>query len=136
VRASDPAHGHREVADVLLDQRIAAGIGNVYKCEVLFMERVHPRAMLRDLSPPDVRRLYERAASLLRMNLKTRMRTTVPTRRRPHPASPRLWVYERTGEPCLECGTPVVRFTQGDMARGTWYCPACQPDPSVRADIV
>jgi endonuclease-8 len=128
-RALAPVHGSREVADVLLDQRIGAGIGNVYKSEVLFMERIHPRTPMRALTPAEVRRVYERAAALLRHNLRTRRRTTVPTRRRPHPNSPRLWVYERDGEPCLECGTPIVRFVQGDMARGTWLCPGCQPGP-------
>ena len=127
-RALDPAHGAREVADVLLDQRIASGVGNVYKSEVLFVERIHPRTTMAALDAGSVRRVYERAAELLRKNLRTRRRTTVPTRRRPYPNSPRLWVYERTGEPCLDCGTPIRRFTQGDMARGTWYCPTCQPD--------
>ncbi len=128
-RALAPAHGAREIADILLDQRIGSGIGNVYKSEALFMERTHPRTPMRALSPGAVRRVYERAAELLRRNLRTPRRTTVPTRRRPHPGSPRLWVYERTGEPCLECGAPIVRLTQGDMARGTWLCPTCQPVP-------
>jgi len=127
-RALAPAHGAREIADVLLDQRIGSGIGNVYKSEVLFMERVHPRTSMGSLAPDDVRRVYARAAELLRRNLRTRRRTTVPTRRRPYPSSPRLWVYERGGEPCLECGTRIVRLTQGDMARGTWMCPSCQPE--------
>jgi endonuclease-8 len=130
-RALAPAFGAREIADVLLDQRIGSGIGNVYKSEVLFMERIHPRTPMSALAPDDVRRVYARAAELLRRNLRTRRRTTVPTRRRPHPNSPRLWVYERGGEACLECGTPIVRFTQGDMARGTWMCPRCQPGPTV-----
>lgn len=125
-RATRPAHARREIADVLLDQRIAAGIGNVYKSEVLFLEGVHPRTRLDALDGVRVRSMYERAADLLRFNLRTPRRTTVPTRRRPYPDSPRLWVYGRTGEPCLECRTPIVRFVQGDMARATWYCPECQ----------
>jgi endonuclease-8 len=104
-------------------------VGNVYKSEVLFVEGIHPRTTMAALDAGAVRRVYERAAELLRKNLRTRRRTTVPTRRRPYPNSPRLWVYERTGEPCLDCGTPIRRFTQGDMARGTWYCPTCQSDP-------
>ena len=128
-RATHPAHAGREIADLLLDQRIASGIGNVYKSEVLFLERLHPRTRVGAIDADRLRHLCEEAARLLRFNLRTRRRTTVPTRRRPYPTSPRLWVYERAGDPCLECGTKILRFTQGDMARGTWWCPTCQPAP-------
>ena len=127
-RALLAAYARREIADLLLDQRVGSGIGNVYKSEVLFMERVHPRTPVGALDVADVRRLYERARELLRRNLRTRRRTTVPTRRRPYPTSPRLWVYGRDGAPCLECGTAIVRVVQGEMARGTWLCPSCQPE--------
>lgn len=126
-RARLPAYRDREVGDLLLDQRVAAGIGNVYKSEVLFECRLHPRARVGQLEPAELERLFERAASLMRANLRTRRRTTVPLARRPRPSSDRLWVYGRAGRPCLECGTPVERFLQGDMARSTYHCPACQP---------
>lgn len=125
-RALVPAHADREIADLLLDQRIAAGIGNVYKSEVLFECRVHPRTRVRALSAEQVRALFEKAAQLMRLNLLTRRRTAVPLRRRPTPSSHRLWVYGRSGKPCLDCGTPVQRFLQGDMARSTYFCPGCQ----------
>jgi endonuclease-8 len=125
-RALVPGHGSREIADLLLDQRIGSGIGNVYKSEVLFVERIHPRTPVGALDASEVRGLYERAAELLRLNLRTRRRTTVPTRRRPYPSSPRLWVYGRGGDPCLECGATIERLVQGDMARPTWMCPRCQ----------
>ena len=128
-RAKLPAHAGREIGDLLLDQRVAAGIGNVYKSEVLFEERVHPRTRVRDLSPDDLRRLYETAARLMRLNLVTRRRTSVPLRRRPRPSSQRLWVYGRAGKPCLDCGTRIERFLQGDMARSTYFCPSCQATP-------
>jgi hypothetical protein len=73
-----------------------------------------------------VRELYERAAALMRLNLLTRRRTAVPLRRRPTPSSQRLWVYGRAGRPCLDCGTTIERFMQGDMNRSTYFCPACQ----------
>jgi endonuclease VIII len=125
-RAALPAHAGREVGDVLLDQRIAAGIGNVYKSEVMFECRVHPRTRLHDLDAAAVRGLFETAARLMRLNLLTRRRTAVPLRRRPRPSSQRLWVYGRAGKPCLDCGARVERIVQGDMARSTYFCPACQ----------
>lgn len=125
-RARTPAYAQREIGDVLMDQRVAAGIGNVYKSEVLFECRVHPRTRMHELSDEQVRGLYEKAAALMRLNLLTRRRTSVPLRRRPTPSSQRLWVYGRKGKPCLDCGTTIERFMQGDMNRSTYICPACQ----------
>lgn len=129
-RARASAHAGREIGDALMDQRIAAGIGNVYKSEVLFECRVHPRTRIRDLSAAQVSGLYERAAHLMRLNLLTRRRTAVPLRRRPTPSSQRLWVYRRNGRPCLDCGTSIERFMQGDMNRSTYFCPGCQSLPT------
>jgi endonuclease-8 len=127
-RARLPAHAHREIGDALLDQRIAAGIGNVYKSEVLFVRRVHPRTALRALSDDELRGLFAESARLMGANLKTIWRTSVPLQRRPEPGSPRLWVYDRGGKPCLECGGKIERIVQGDLARSTYFCPECQPD--------
>lgn len=125
-RARLPGHAEREIGDVLLDQRVASGIGNVYKSEVLFEVRVHPRTKVRELSDAQLTRIFETAAALMRPNLLTRRRTTVPLPRRGQPSSERLWVYGRAGKPCLECGTPIERFGQGDTARTTYFCPRCQ----------
>jgi endonuclease VIII len=125
-RARQPGYRGREIGDLLLDQRVAAGIGNVYKSEVLFECRVHPRVAVGALEAAVLERLFERASSLMRANLRTRRRTTVPLARRPRPSSDRLWVYGREGKPCLECGTVVERLLQGDMGRSTYFCPACQ----------
>jgi endonuclease-8 len=126
-RARHPSHAGREVGDLLLDQRVAAGIGNVYKSEVLFECGIDPRARIGNLDEAELRGIYEKAAHLMRLNLLTRRRTHVPLRRRPTPSSQRLWVYGRAGDPCLDCGTPVQRFLQGDMGRSTYHCPSCQP---------
>jgi len=126
-RARLLGHAEREIGDVLLDQRVASGIGNVYKSEVLFEVRVHPRAKVRELSDAQLTLIFETATRLMRLNLLTRRRTSVPLRRREQPSSERLWVYMRAGKPCLDCGTPIERFLQGDMARSTYFCPHCQP---------
>jgi endonuclease-8 len=126
-RARLPGYAHREIGDLLLDQRVAAGIGNVYKSEVLFECRVHPRTPTGALDADTLMRIFTRAAELMRLNLLTRRRTAVPLRRRPTPSSHRLWVYMRAGKPCLDCGTAIERFMQGDMHRSTYFCPRCQP---------
>lgn len=126
-RAQLPAHGDREIGDLLLDQRVAAGIGNVYRSEVLFVRGVHPRTPSRSLASRDLAGLFEAAAELMRANLGAGARATVPLQRRPTASSPRFWVYDRAGKPCLECGAAIERLVQGDLARSTYYCPVCQP---------
>jgi endonuclease-8 len=125
-RALLPAHGGREIADLLLDQRVASGIGNVYKSEVLFARRIHPRTPVRALDRAALHALFMEAARLMRLNLATRRRTAVPVRRRPRPGSARLYVYGRAGKPCLDCGARIERIQQGEMARSTYFCPGCQ----------
>jgi endonuclease-8 len=98
----------------------------VYKSEVLFERGLDPRTPVGDLGGAVLHELYTTAAALMRRNLPARRRTHVPLERRPEPGSQRLWVYGRAGKPCLDCGTAIERFLQGDMARSTYWCPACQ----------
>ena len=129
-RATKQGNAEREIGELIMDQRIAAGIGNVYKSEVLFECRVHPRTAMRHLSEDTVRRIYRKAADLMRLNLLTRRRTSVSPRRRVASAPrARFFVYMRKGKPCLECGSPIERIVQGDMARSTYFCRNCQPTP-------
>lgn len=116
--AADPATA---IADVLLDQRVVAGIGNVYKSEVLHLCRIDPFLAAGEVAPEVRRRLVGVANRLLLANLTTARRTTV--------AGPpgTLAVYRRTGRPCRTCGTPIRRTDQGPHRRGTWWCPRCQP---------
>ncbi|MBK1705320.1 DNA-formamidopyrimidine glycosylase family protein [Halochromatium glycolicum] len=112
------------VVDVLLDQRLAAGIGNVYKSEVLFIERVSPLSCLGQLSDERLLGLYHRAAVLLAANLGGGPRTTRTARdRRGH-----LWVYGRSGQTCLRCGEErIQRGILGAQPRSTYWCGSCQP---------
>lgn len=111
------------LADVLLDQRVAAGIGNVYKSEVLFLEGLHPLYPLGQTTDAQLLALYRRAAELLRANLGPGPRVI----RRQAEAGGPLWVYGRKGMPCLRCGTPIVQARLGRHLRSTYWCPACQP---------
>lgn len=111
------------LADVLLDQRVACGIGNVFKSEVLFIEGVDPSMRLDRASDRALERLYLRARDLLRRNLGGGPRVT----RFVGDGAGRYWVYGRTNLPCFRCGTPVERRRSGRTLRSTYRCPVCQP---------
>lgn len=110
------------VVTALLDQRVAAGIGNVYASELCFLERVHPTTPVHAVPAPVRRALLERGGILLRRNLATVRRTTVP-----NAPDGSLWVYGRAGQACRRCGTPIEADRIGEHARITYWCPACQP---------
>lgn len=120
----------RSIAELLLDQQVAAGIGNVYKSEVLFLEGVNPLRSVAELDDSTVLRIYQHSRTLMLANLGPGARTTTvlasPGVRRP-PSTSRTWVYRRSGLPCFRCGTPITRLGHGDMARSTYWCPRCQP---------
>jgi len=111
------------ITEVLLDQRVAAGIGNVYKSEVLFACGLDPTTPIEQVEPALRRRLLATASQQLRRNLTTTRRTTVPG----PPGS--VAVYGRARRPCRRCGTPIRTARQGPQARSTYWCPRCQRRP-------
>jgi endonuclease-8 len=117
------ADPQRAIAEALLDQRNLAGIGNLYKCEVLFVERIHPWTAVIDVA--DLDHVVATAYRLLRANRDHPEQSTTGylERGREH------WVYGRAGEGCLRCRTPIRRAEQGTppQARSTYWCPRCQP---------
>ena len=120
-----------EIGDVLLNQRVLAGIGNVYKSEVLFACRVNPFVPAGTLDEAVVRHLVETAKKFLRVNTSTGLAAMTTytgfrrTTRRDDP-SERLWVYGRARRPCRRCGTPIRVRAQGRDARLTYWCASCQ----------
>ena len=128
-----PPRADTAVSDALLDQRVVAGIGNVYKSEVLFACGVNPFTIVSDLSADQVACLIDTALKFLRTNVSGSLApmTTCAgyrrTTRRDNP-SERLWVYGRARLPCRKCGTAVRVRKQGSDARLTYWCPRCQPD--------
>jgi len=110
-----------EVGSALLDQEALSGIGNIYKSETLFLAGVSPFSRVRELDDTRLTRLVELARELMRRNLGSRRRTTPEGR-----IASRYWVYERSGEPCLRCGTRVAMQRQQPLARSTYYCAECQ----------
>lgn len=109
------------VEDLLLDQRPACGIGNVFKSEVLFLGKVHPLTPAHTLDDATLLNLY-RIANRLLPNAVTQERRNTTGRR-----SPELYVYGRRAEPCLRCGTAIVKRAQTSNERVTYFCPGCQP---------
>jgi endonuclease-8 len=131
------ARSDTEIADALLDQRAIAGIGNVYKSEILFAARVNPFATVASLGDAALERIVALAVKFMRANVTDGSTAAIVTytgfRRTTRRADPsqRLWVYGRAGKPCRRCGTPISRAKQGPHARGTYWCGTCQrPTPN------
>ena len=119
------------VAEVLLDQRVACGVGNVYKSEVLWVCELHPFTPIGALIDEQRRTLLAEASALLRANLDSPNRVTVPG------VPGGQAVYARHGKPCFRCGSTVEVDRHGEQARATYWCPVCQlfvplpePDPA------
>jgi len=129
-RLRHPDRADTEIAVALLDQRALAGIGNVYKNEILWIDQVSPFALVRDLDDATVRRLIATARRLMLENLEDHgprrgpeRVTTSGDRGAPGP----VYVYGRGGRPCRRCGTPIASREQGsDLPRLTYWCPTCQ----------
>jgi endonuclease-8 len=119
------ALGARAIGEALLVQRALSGIGNIYKSETLFLERVDPLAPAAALGDERLLSLVRRASALLRSNLGAGPRVTRPTL---DPRGPgRFWVYGRRGAPCFRCKTPIAVLRQGaPPGRSTYHCPRCQ----------
>lgn len=121
----------RAIGSALMDQEILAGVGNVYKSEVLFITETSPFARIEDLDDARLLAIVAAARDLMRRNLSGGIpggggrRRTTP---RGRVASP-YWVYERSGEPCLRCGERIRMQRQDPLARSTYHCPGCQPLP-------
>lgn len=106
-----------EIADVLLDQRVAAGIGNVYKSEALWACRVNPFSPLHSLDDGVRRELYDTASRQLRSNLGRAKRITFQRG---------LAVYSRERRDCPRCHATIQLRRQGELSRLTYWCPSCQ----------
>jgi endonuclease-8 len=124
------ARGDVEIADALLDQRAIAGIGNVFKSEVLFAARVSPFTPVRALAAGQLARVVVIAERQMRANVGDADTVAAAggrrTTNRLDPTA-RLWVYGRGGLPCRRCGTTIQRARQGPDARSTYWCERCQP---------
>lgn len=120
------------VAEVLLDQRVMCGVGNVYRCEILWACGVHPWAPVGEIPQSAALDMVLTAAGQLRANLNSTSRVTAPD------VPGGLAVYGRNGQKCSRCGEVIKVTRHGEMARLLYWCPGCQvafepfpePDPS------
>ncbi len=124
------------IADALLDQTVLAGIGNVFKSEICFVNGLHPFRAVGTLTREEAAATIASAQKLLKVNVLEDSGDLIVTyrgqqRRTTHASDPgaSLWVYGRAGEPCRRCGEPIRRRIQGADARVTFWCPRCQPMP-------
>jgi endonuclease-8 len=102
----------RELGDALLDQRLVAGIGNVWKAESLWRAGLSPWLAVAEASDEELERVLREAAGLMRASLKR--------------WSGERAVYRRAGRPCRRCGEPIRSRGQGDGNRTAYWCPRCQ----------
>jgi formamidopyrimidine-DNA glycosylase len=115
---------------LLLDQKVVAGVGNIYADEALWIARIHPLTPGARIGPARARRLHDAVITVLERGI-TYQGASIDTYRsvdgRPGTMQERFAVYDREGEPCLRCGRPIrkIRVAQ----RGTHYCPNCTPRP-------
>ena len=116
------------VKAVVLDQRVVAGLGNIYADEALWRARVSPLLPARDLDADEIRRLQRAIRAALRAGIE-RQGSTLSEYRTPEGGRGAMQeefrVYGRDGLPCRRCGTTITKTRVG--GRGTWYCPRCQP---------
>ena len=106
------------LGEALLDQRIAAGIGNVYKSEACYAAGLAPATPIEHVDATARRTVWSIAGRQLQANLGRGERRT-------HPGG--LAVYGRRGQPCYRCGTPIRMARHGEQARSSYWCPTCQP---------
>ena len=122
------ARGRRvAIKQFLMDQRVVVGVGNIYASEALFRAGIHPRRAAGRVSHERLQRLVDAVQAVLGEAIRqggTTLRDYVNAEGTPGYFRQKLYVYERAGESCRRCGTPIRQIVQGQ--RSTYFCPACQ----------
>lgn len=127
------ANPDAEIGVVLLNQRVMAGLGNVYKSEVPFAAGVNPFRQMRTITAREMDVMAEVSQRYMKANVVDGAADGIVTysgnRRTTHSmnAGDRLWVYGRQGQECRRCGAHVMMRKQGEQVRSTYWCPGCQP---------
>lgn len=119
------AAGDRPIGDVVLDQRVVAGLGNIFKSEGLFLARVDPRRAAASVTREELDLLWSELIPLMWRGTE-RYGRTITTPPELQQAGHVHWVYRRQRKPCLRCTTPIEMVRQGELDRSTYFCPQCQ----------
>ena len=133
LRARAATNPTDEIAVVLLNQRVVAGLGNVYKSEVAFAAGVNPFRPMSSITDREMTTMIEASHKYMKANVLDGSGDGIVTysgnRRTTHSmnSSDRLWVYGRRGQECRRCGALILSRKQGEQARSTYWCPTCQP---------
>ena len=114
-------HHAQPIGEAVMNQTIVCGMGNVYKSELLFIERINPFTTVGSLSDYRITSLLKRSRKLLLRNRIGHRRTTRVSRQ-----GSRVWVYGRSNERCFKCDSTIEMRRQGDLGRSTYWCPVCQ----------
>ena len=133
---------HRPIGDLLMDQKVIAGVGNVYRAEVLFRHRMHPLRPGDTVRRGQFRAIWDDLVELMSYGVQVGRIDTVRLEHTPEQMGrdPRkddhggeVYVYRRTGQPCHVCGTPIK--TEPLVGRNSFWCPRCQPRFRSRAAL-
>jgi endonuclease-8 len=111
----------RSIGEVVLDQRVVAGIGNVWKTEALWLARVSPWRPAGDITDEELRSVLDAAAEVMRRSLQS--------------GTDRRTIYRAAGRPCPRCQTAIESWGQGDDNRTADWCPKCQPGPNPKRGV-
>lgn len=122
-RARATGNRTRPLGELLLDQRVAAGIGNVVRCEALYLARADPFTPTQAIDDDTLLACFRHAQAILEQSIRTGRRDTTSE------AGERYFVYGRPSRPCLTCGARIQVGRQSDLARATYHCPSCQKPP-------
>ena len=135
---SDPKPAFEKIAKrntpigaLLMDQSVFAGIGNIYRAELLYRARIHPLRPGKNVTPAALKGIWNDAKKLLGEGVKNTRYVTTRPKDRPHKSNPVLeeelhYVYRRHGKPCFVCGTKIERADL--VGRTVYWCPTCQKD--------
>ena len=124
------AKSKKPIAALLMEQDVFAGIGNIFRAELLFRARQSPFTLGKDVPIEVLKKLWKDAGPLMRAGMVDRRIVTTLPKDRPHKTGQALkeeahYVYRRQGKPCWICGTKVMKM-EGFAGRNLFWCPVCQ----------
>jgi endonuclease-8 len=126
------AKSKKPIGMLLMEQDVIAGVGNIYRAELLFRVRQSPFTPGREVAPAVLKKMWKDALPLMRAGMVDRRIVTTLAKDRPHKTGKARkeeahYVYRRNGQPCFICGTNVMKM-EGFAGRNLFWCPVCQAD--------